>query len=911
MRMPYWWSLAPSEQEIYQAAFRFLGERLEELETMQWALSLKPTEKAKQLAIIDLAGDRRRKDLSLPWLKAWQLIIDNWNRPVIERDSTEVYAVGERLKSREYTKRVASKIVDLVTPRLKIALVNPPHQGTRKRGKKIKSWEDLIFCTLTSGPILDIKKLELEKIDDKEFLFSLATALDNLIVSSLDLAQRIGWDGERKYWVIGQMHRVYYVQKKDGNWHDDEPDRFADGIVPAVKILYEVLARFADVDSDRAASFIKRWNPDDSQIHLRLLAALYRDSRLTSTENLNDLFLQLNETQFWELRTYPEVAELRAKRFNDLNAGTKHKILKRIKKSPPSSHYHRTMDKEQIKKARRYCAVREMKRIQLAGGELSEESTAWLKGHIPEFPELQEMKRVDEGFPEGVQVRRVESKPDLRFNTLEGEERLQALESDMRQKRSWFDEHEGNARNWIQDPQNCLKLISDFESADDGGSKFAKVWEKFGWAHVPVDKNENKDNRDNLSEFSRVLSLLEQIKIETISFAINGISHWLDRWRSFLLSNPKGIKVWLRIWPIASEATNSEEVENETAIDITGRLDNGADPRELNTLNTPAGKLISAFLAACPDLTKEVKPFASGQPLRKIRDTIFSSEEHSLLIAQHRCLEIIDYFLFADREWAIAHLITPLKAQDASAAVLWRAISRRIRRKEALKIIGDEMIARANDNQLGRDSRSMLVSNLVIDSLHSYWRETEPAVQRSKVQQMLRSVEDEVRVSGAEILQRFLKEFSAPDQDDETPALIRPEELYSKAVKPFLVDVWPQEKSLATPGVSRALADLPASTCDCFADAVQHIGRFLVPFDCWSLGDYGFYRAGRDDLALELIDSEEKAEAFLHLLDRTIGSQERAIVPYELTHALERIRKIHPRISGQQAFRRLETAARR
>ncbi|SHJ66559.1 hypothetical protein SAMN02745165_02881 [Malonomonas rubra DSM 5091] len=902
-----WWSLSASEREVYHASFRFLGERLEEAETIQWALSLGPNEKAKRLAIIDLIRKRRTNKLSRPWLETWHLIIENWSRPAVERNGhTEVYQVSERLKSEEYTKGVVSAIVELVTPSLRIRMLTEVRGGRRKGLRKVRSIEDLISCTLTSGRLIEVDELKLGEIGDKGFLLSLASGLDDLIISSLDLARRVGWDGEHNYWIIGQMHRAYYVYEKNENGREHEPDEFADGIVPAVKLLYEVLARLADVDLASAICFVARWKAGGSQIHLRLLAALYRDSRLASEDRLNTFLMQLDDLQFWNLENYPEVAELRAKRFNDLGDETKVTILKRIKKGPPRSNYHRSMDKNQFQKARKYCAAREMKRIQLAGGGLPEKVTSWLSSRLTEHPELKEMNTIDADFPEGVKTQWVAPRPDPRFDSIAGEERLSLLEAGMNKRRSWF-EDEGNASDWIQAPENSFKLISDFESLDDAGSKYPKIWEKFGWAHAPAESSGNNDDRDNLSEVSRVIGLLKKLENDAVVEAIGGISSWLNRWSKLLGPATDWIAVWRKIWPYAVAATNAVEGKDEVDLETTGGVVENKEPLRLDTLNTPAGKLIWVFLMA---LNEEEAPFAAEQPLRQIRNDIFSSSERSLLIAQHCCVEFLDYFLTSDREWAEEHLVKPIKAQDSKSVVLWGAISRRMRRKEALSIIGDEMISRTLDMRLGREVRSRFLDNMVVSCLHAYWREEEAPVHRSKVQQMIRSVEDEVRVSGAEILQRFLRDSANPTKNTEmpTPSL---EELYSRAVRPFLMEVWPQERSLATPGVSQAFADLPISTGNQFADAVGVIERFLVPFDCWSLGDYGFYRAGRDELALELIDSADKAEAFLRLLDRTIGAHEGAIVPHELTYAIEKIRQISPRLSGQQAFRRLEAATRR
>ena len=73
------------------------------------------------------------------------------------------------------------------------------------------------------------------------------------------------------------------------------------------------------------------------------------------------------------------------------------------------------------------------------------------------------------------------------------------------------------------------------------------------------------------------------------------------------------------------------------------------------------------------------------------------------------------------------------------------------------------------------------------------------------------------------------------------------------------------------------------------------------------MGEYGLY--GDDELSM--IDNKAKAEALLRLLDRTVGTAENAVIPYDLGDALEKVRKFAPNLARNPEYRRLETAARR
>ena len=173
---------------------------------------------------------------------------------------------------------------------------------------------------------------------------------------------------------------------------------------------------------------------------------------------------------------------------------------------------------------------------------------------------------------------------------------------------------------------------------------------------------------------------------------------------------------------------------------------------------------------------------------------------------------------------------------------------------------------------------------------------------------MIRSLDDEVRTHCAEAITRFVSELSG-EKIADPPS---PEQLFQAAAKPFLRDVWPQEIYLTSPGISDRLSRLPAITRGEFAKAVRAIERFLVPFECWSMLDYGLYSGDSDRTPkLSMIDDKAKAEALLRLLNLTIGTEENAVIPHNLGDALEQVRKVAPNLVRTPEYRRLETEARR
>ena len=139
---------------------------------------------------------------------------------------------------------------------------------------------------------------------------------------------------------------------------------------------------------------------------------------------------------------------------------------------------------------------------------------------------------------------------------------------------------------------------------------------------------------------------------------------------------------------------------------------------------------------------------------------------------------------------------------------------------------------------------------------------------------------------------------------------------FLSAVKPFLQQVWPQERSLATSGVSSHFSRLPAVSGEAFAEAVDEVSRFLVPFDCSSLLAYGFNESGlSEDFGMprlsDAVDDSPKAHALLRLLNLTVGESQDAVIPDDLGTALDCIESLASELTSSPAFRRLAAAARR
>jgi hypothetical protein len=911
-----WGSLKSPDLVAYRATMAFLNGRLEQRETVEWALRLKTSDAVKRAAILDLidSSSLAQKTISEPWLSAWRLIQESWeNSQIDDRSSSQVYDIRQRLKHGERSQILIGAIIQLVSARITVGFIPEWHSEIRKLPKRPRKVDQLISVGLTSGEIVNPQELGLSQIKDLDFLMPLAHALDAAVVAGLDAAHRIGWDEKRSPWRIGLLNRVYFVPPNQRASGEHEPDEFHRGIAPSVKLLHSVIAQLAELDAQAALDFVLRWRRLQSPVHTRLWAALSRDPSLTQADDVASFLLSLDDRLFWNQNSFPEIAELRAVRFREFAPTDQSAILTRLRRGPPRAQWPKKLDKARVEKARLYWAIREFRRIEMTGTALPDSDQAWIASQIAQFPDLINMTRVDDGFMGMPKAQWVAPNPDARYDSLSGDERLKSLEAALSSARGeWDDNLAGRATDWIQQRGNQLKLITDLEEGPGDGADFPRVWERLGWAHSPGPAaGETSDPpRDLIGESNRVLSLLEQLPPKTIRQAVDGISQWLSAWKKQIVGTQKGLIVWLKVWPIAVEETNAKQpTEDELDLNTTVQPSGYQEPMDLDTLNTSVGKLVGVFLAACPSVKPGDQPFEDNAIQTQMRNAIEDSIGPSGLIVKYRLVESLFYFLNADLEWTKKHLIPPVLADSNDALILWRAVGRRTRFSQELALIGGAMLERATDRRLGRETRQSLVFSLVVEGLHSFQEKRSPMVPLAKIQQMIRSIDDEVRAFGAGAIQRFVQESSARVEGHPIPP--SREELFRSAAKPFLQQVWPQERSLSTPGVSKALADLPVTAGGEFVETVNTIERFLVPFDCWAMHDYGFYGEEDRDAKLSKIDNEEKAAALLVLLDRTIGDTETSVVPIDLGDALDQVRKVAPTQVETQIFRRLATAARR
>lgn len=889
-----WAGLGDRDARVFWVTVGFVEGRLRERSTLEWAMALSAGREPERRAVAHVLHDGGTSELPEPWRTAWELVEASWSGMEAAESGVSAYSIGRRVGSGERSSELVSSIVDLVEPRLEVRRVDPPSGG---RPRRLKGFGDLVSASLTSGSVADAADLGLAELDDADFLQVLANALDASLRRGLALGRRIGWDGRDEVWRLGMLYRVdRALDAEDG----DDADSFHRGIAPVVKLLHAVASRLAETGPDKLAPLLQGWRRGETAVDLRLWAALAKRADLVGPRDVGEFLVGLDGNRFWNVHVHPEVALLRAGRFRELNPAVRRQLTRRLRRGPPRKLFRWETDPARVDDAREYWAARELQRIAVCGGELAERDGAWLSERLGRFGDLRSMG-AEEGFLGGTgRARIIEgpmAKADTRFDGMGAELLLDGLE---RMLGEAVDSEVGSTgRAWVGKRDNLSNVLAELDKLQDGADAYPRLL-----AFV-LQTLARTTEGGNAKEAAAVLRILSGIAPSTVAVIAGDIAEWLGRWHKAVVVNRAWTDVWLEAWPAVVAATNAiyrrEDIGRLNVVVPTGGDDE--EPEDLDAWNTPVASMLDVFLAACPTVgPAHPEPF-DDSALGRVREALVASGGQALVIVRHRLIAQLPYFIQADRDWAEANLVAPLLTEEAGRLALWRAVARANLRREALGMIGNEVADQAANTELGRRTRSSLVFSVVVDSMFALLDGEKPAVDAARVQQVLRIVEEDIRSDAADAVVRFVRDVSKARGDSGAA-------VFHAAAKPFLEQVWPRERTLATAGVSRALAELPAESGSAFDDAVAAIERFLVPFPCYSLLDYGLH--GEDEEGqpkLDVVDDGSKGRALLRLLDLTVGRTVGSPVPHELREVLDRLRSMHSELADLPEYRRLATAA--
>ncbi len=876
----------PSEIERRAAhcVQNFALSRLEEPATIDWARQLPPTETASRRGLRRLLSRTRiwEEPLSEPWATAWQRVEESW-RSLPHADGqaqmSRSWEIRTRLDRGERSITLAEQMADCVAPWLALDAPWDLPGLERAGGAQPRVWSELLRPQLRSASVREVREFDLGSIDEAGFLSLLVRSLEAVVRRGLDLGRSIGWDEKEGLWKLGGLDRVSLAPTEAGR----EADPDYEGVGPSVKLLHAAVRRLVDIDLKAASIVVRRWLHTECPVHRRLWAAFAQDGRLASRSEVKEVLLHLKDHEVWLTDSYPEIAELRARRFQEFDLETQEELLARLCSGPPADYWP-DADPELFGAWNRQVAVREMRRIRDEGGSLPAQVDEWLRSTLAEHPELA-VDRPEHGQSQDGESRFRPAGPDLDRHS--GSTLLAELEHRLASETPYYD---GPASDWLRN--RAPRVLAAMGEQAGPELEFLHVWQALGSQHVPPNGDgSGGEAREAGAEAEHVVELLAKVGDETLRQIAEALSYWWMRWARVVKPGPEAWRVWRRLWLHTADS-------KDAAADSV--------PSDHELLNTPAGRLASAVLPLAPevDLGQRLSEYPE---FTRVLASIVEVSENARLLGLAHVVRGVCWLVRVEQVWTEKHLIATLKERSDSALFLWESLCRYglgAGIPETLVVDGLELAEGREKPTLSERSRQRLLSTFVWDGLSAFLLGRKPVVEAVQLQQLLRRLSAEMRTHCAAELWRFLVNLG-----DGAPS---PEEVFRKAVAPFLEQVWPPELDLVSRGVSHSMAGIPAASRGEFVAAVAAVERFLVQGSVTSRHGYGLYGEEDGIEVLEIIvDAPERADALLRLLDLTVGDGEGVPTPLGLNELIARIRDVAPALVSRPEFARLTTLAHR
>jgi hypothetical protein len=884
-----------------------LANKLENKEWINWSINnIKKAENRDHnhlfsKALKNLINTGELNQASGIWKDAWKIIITALDQEPAIESAHEVFGIQNRYNQGERTADLIKHIVSMVRPRLEISEVGEWEARFREIPEKPKTLNDLFHVGLTSGDLVNLEDFKVIEDDDEDFLERLAEALDTGLNEACGLADKIAPKWRLKPWRIERLHRVYYWKEQTTT---GDTDQFNRGMAPIIKLLHAVVDRISKLDRQIAKKRVDNWREKDDPFHQRLWAALARDPELVPDKEVADYLRKCKAKLFWDNNEYFEIAELRGRRFAKLESRDQAAILKRIMRLEPIESWMKQLSDEEIEKRRYWRCLDELERLIAGGSSLSKTTLDLVAELNRRYPDHERISSVHDGAPRtGVLFDWIGVEPDYDYDTLSGESRILKLDADLQKPEDVFDPTSADrALAWLRLEDNAQKLVPDFEGLTDDNIEYPHAWEAFfrtlNWHE---DQSRKQSNRDVTK---RVIDLAARLSDATAFRAGVAICDWMARWKKYVADNEvipsdQLLSLWDRFWPFACEKTNKEGQEKgDNNLNTVAQSSDADEPMNPDVYNGPVASLMSVFLELCPkSVGPDDKRMSSSSTLKKMRSDIVSATGKTGVIGRYRLIESLYYFYTADRKWTKEKLIPPLlNADNEEKENLWRAAARGALRSSLLKEIGKEVCQQVLNNNLGTNTRRNLAFNLVIEGLIALEKKRQPAIPFQDITQMIRMADTSVRNHCGYAIWQYIE--TANDEEKETSY---------KAIENFMKKFWPVERYLLTESLSEYFANIPACSGQRFADAVEMIAPFILPFDCYSLGDLGFTVSLDDHPKFkETVNTPKNAEAFLKLLDLAIRKDGRVILPYNLNEVLDHLKTIEPKLSRRGEFVRLQ-----
>lgn len=637
-------------------------DRLAERETVSWAIGALMkirgnigTELVPLFVFLDAYANKSELPDSVKLL--WHLFKKVAQESVYQEDIRSIYDLKEKFTQRNILSEDVDQLIACFRPRLKAKEHSQWASSRSASSDNPLEWvhwdfEIALHSSSLSGARPNRKQLASLSVD---LLSRIIVSGTSALKDAFSLARQIGLLGQDRDVPNLLVHRVF-VPKRESEAADDQDnydsDEHNDSFVPIVRLLSELFDALTEKDAAAAKTAADLWRNESGGLFLRLFAFAAWHSDVQTGRSVAQFLEGLSDNAFWQWHSFPEIATLRAMRWDDMSSDLREPLERRLLDGPPE----RNISEEDGVPERAINLPRdhELARIVDAASDVPLEFRQIVSSRRltdPEFPKL--VPRVEVGLPNTRAWWVGEGSPE-KFKDVPTSELLEEL-ANYKSSFGEGDDAEAFAKN-IEGKRRILDALEIGTSEEDVAEK--------GWRLLLSYSNVKDDDPQNDRIIvERIATLAFKLSPTLFGRIADQLSYWIDAADEKTPRFEGSNELWFALLPYAaSQAERISESTSKSDIDLT-----------IAALNEPLGHLLSFFMRRCPTI-----PAAGGRPampLTFITELKKLSGRARELVANRLAIQM-NYFALADKEWLTELVIDPMKQEGSESDKIWEAFTK-------------------------------------------------------------------------------------------------------------------------------------------------------------------------------------------------------------------------------------------
>jgi hypothetical protein len=800
----------------------WVKDRLGEREAVEWAaMALKQTRGSlgKNTVLLFEFLDKHSGDsaeLAAPFKKLWRLLRVSAQERGFVDGSHFVYEFKQAINHDTLRVEDIDTFIECIRPRLEATELSSyakSHQGSTSDPLQWVHWGFDTALGFHYQGLAKLKHAELEKIPETLLSHILERGTSSL-ECALDFAREIGWIGPGRDLPNHLVHLVFRAEPvvdapTDATSDNRDPDNLNHNFAPIVRLLSSAFFVLAERNHERARRAAEDWKNLTSGLFTRLFAFASWKPAVIPGQEVAEFLENVDSYAFWRWPVFPEIATLRALRWNDLPVDARSRIELRLLRGPDKSAFR---SQEPIpEQTILFHRDHELARLVDAGLAVSAEFRREVndrRNQDSNFPN--HISPVEPGLPAPRVTHLPEGSPE-KFDDVPDDELLVSL-SETRSGFFQADHAEAFARTF-GGKHRILKALAARSRTDKVAERAWRLLLSY-----PHEMSEDKDANRQLTE--SIANLAMGLTPDLLERLSGDFCYWLDGVEEKIPGFSGSDRLWAKLLPFAITDANAR-ADADDQVDLT-----------MAALNEPLGHLLSVFLRRCPSMPREEnkRPSLPREFTTPLKGLFGRANE---LLANRMAVQM-NYFMLADRRWLDEIVIRPMKEKDKPGSDrIWEAFAKfgPLPRSTVWNELEISIFGRLAAPRQSPEAKRRLAEMSVVVWVTSKEQNSGYQFDSLNFRSALGLSNDDVR--GA-VAWQFSTMFRRKHETEEGE---RPgEELWPRIGPTFFHEVWPLEPALQSTATANHFAQIPAGVgLKHFHSAVDTILPYLLPFQVWAV----------------------------------------------------------------------------